>query len=71
MDTQILIDPRNSRWRNDLRCNSPFCTHTGKVVELFGFFRNQYWCTECGMVSYLEVDFRNRTGPLRLALQKE
>lgn len=60
----IKIDPRTSRWRPDLRCNSPHCSHSGRVVELFGRIRERYWCTECGLISTRENDFRIRSGTL-------
>lgn len=67
---EVIIDPTTSRYRLDLRCNSPYCAHHGKVVQLYGVFRDQFWCTECGHVSFREHDFRLRTGPLRPFLAK-
>ena len=56
----ILIDPQVSRFRPDLRCNSPYCGHKRAVVELFGTLFSKYWCPECGLVSHKATDFLPR-----------
>jgi hypothetical protein len=63
-DNDAIIDPQNSRYRPDLRCNSPYCDHVGPVVELYGLLFPKYWHPRCGLVSHNENDFRPRTGPL-------